>query len=61
MAKRKRRKNTDFTGPGIGIFICPTSTPTSSTDVTVPSEKVLYFNLPIQKPIPSTRNIGIEG
>ena len=45
----------------MGMFICPTTTPTRRTEVTVPSENVLYFSLPIRKPRPIVRNIGMDG
>ncbi len=42
--KRNRRKNTSFNGPGTGMSNWPITTPTSSTDVTVPSENDLYLS-----------------
>ena len=61
ITKRNNKKKTDLIGPGIAISICPTRTPTNNTDVTVPKVKLLYFNCPIQKPIPIVRNIAISG
>ena len=61
MQNRNNRKDTVLRGPPTSTFSCPTITPTISTEVTVPSEKPLYFSLPNQNPNPIVRNTASEG
>ena len=58
MAKRNKRKNTDFTGSSIVMLSCPTNTPTSNTLVTIPKLNCFIFIFPIQKPTAIVRKIA---